>query len=314
MARGLDVVVAGLAVVDVIGKPVNLRRPPKPGGLQTIDLLTVTTGGNVSNVGIDLVRLGFRTAAITRVGNDSLGRFILQEYKTQGLDPSGVVVDREARTSATVVAVDKAGERTFFHTRGCMANFRARDVLARTRLIGRAEWLVFGYLGLLPEMRHELPAMFRSIRQRTGCRILLDTGGVPPRMGQKELGALVSLVDCFIPSFDEAVRLTGGRTVEGIVRILRKAGAAGILGVKLGARGCYIDDGRRAGLVRPVRVRNVVDTTGAGDAFAAGFVAALLKGHDAFRAAAIANAVAASCVTAVGASTAIRKFSTYKRS
>lgn len=314
MASGLDVVVAGLAVVDVIGKPVNLRRPPKPGGLQTIDLLTVTTGGNVSNVGIDLVRLGFRTAAITRVGNDSLGRFILQEYRTQGLDPSGVVVDRDARTSATIVAVDKTGERTFFHTRGCMENFRARDVLARIGLIDRAQWFVFGYLGLLPEMRRELPALFRSIRRRTGCRILLDTGGVPPRMGPKELGALLSPVDCFIPSFDEAVRLTGARTVEGIVRILRKAGAAGILGVKLGSRGCYIDDGRRAGMVQPVRVRTVVDTTGAGDAFAAGFVAALLKGHDAFRAAAIANAVAASCVTAVGASTAIRTFSSYTKS
>lgn len=305
---------AGLAVLDIIGKPVNLRRPPRPGGLQTIDLLAVTTGGNVSNVGIDLARLGFRTAAITRVGNDSLGRFLLQEYRNQGLDPSGVVVDRKAQTPATIVAVDGRGERTFFHTRGCMAHFRGRDVLAHLGLIRRAQWLVFGYLGLLPEMRRELPGLFRSIRRRTGCRILLDTGGIPPRMGRKELGAILASVDCFIPSFGEAVRLTGGRTVQSIVRMLRDAGAAGILGVKLGSRGCYIDDGHKAGMVRPKRVRSVVDTTGAGDAFVAGFVAALLKRHDAFRAAAIANAVAASCITAVGASTAIRRFSSYARS
>ncbi|MBI4418541.1 MAG: carbohydrate kinase family protein [Ignavibacteriales bacterium] len=305
------VVVAGLAVVDIIGKPVNLRRPPKKGGLQQIDLLTVTTGGNVSNVGIDLVKLGFRVAAITRVGNDSLGRFLLQEFEEHGLETSGVFVDQDAQTSATFVSVDGAGERTFFHTRGCMARFRARDVLAHMRLVGGAEWFVFGYLGLLPEIHKDLPSLFRTIRKRTGCRILLDTGGVPPRMNRRALAELLSSVDCFVPSFEEAVRLTGEKTAETIIRAFRAAGARGIVGVKLGAKGCYVAEEDRGMYIPARRVRSVVDTTGAGDAFVAGFVGSLIKGRDAFDAARIANAVAASCVTAVGASTAIRKFETY---
>lgn len=310
----LDVVVAGLAVVDIIGKPVNLHRPPRKGGLAEVDLLTVTTGGNVSNVGIDLAKLGFRVGAITRVGNDSLGRFLLQEYAALGLETSGVTVDAEAQTSATFVAVDKSGERTFFHTRGCMANFRAQDVLAHSGLLGRSQWLVFGYLGLLPEVHGELPGLLRTIRERTGCRIVLDTGGIPPRMAERPLKALLSSVDCFVPSLAEAVRLTGAKSVEAIVRKLRRAMENGIVGVKLGAKGCYIDDGARGEYVPAVRVRTVADTTGAGDAFVAGLVAALLKGHDPFAAVGIANAVAADCVSAVGASTAIRSFDSYVHS
>lgn len=313
-APNLDVVVAGLAVVDIIGKPVNVHRPPRKGSLAEVDFLTMTTGGNVSNVGIDLAKLGFRIGAITRVGNDSFGRFLLQEYARLGLETSGVTVDGEAQTSATFVAVDKSGERTFFHTRGCMARFRPQDVLAHSDLLRRSSWLVFGYLGLLPEMHDELPRLLRTIREHAGCRIVLDTGGIPPRMAERPLMALLSSVDCFVPSFAEAVRLTGAKSVEAIVRKLRRVMKSGIVGVKLGARGCYIDDGARGAYVPAVRVRTVADTTGAGDAFVAGMVAALLKGHDPFTAAGIANAVAADCVSAVGASTAIRSFDSYLRS
>ncbi|MBI3004324.1 MAG: carbohydrate kinase family protein, partial [Ignavibacteriales bacterium] len=68
--KTLDVVVAGLAVVDIIGKPIDLSHPPKKGGLRQIEDIILTTGGNVSNVGIDLAKLGFHVGAITRVGKD----------------------------------------------------------------------------------------------------------------------------------------------------------------------------------------------------------------------------------------------------
>ena len=112
-AKHLDVVVAGLALADIIGRPVDLRKPPKRGALKLIDSITLTTGGNVSNVGIDLAKLGFRVGAVTRVGNDSIGRFVLQHYKTFGLDTEGVIIDAKAQTSATMVNVDHDGERTF---------------------------------------------------------------------------------------------------------------------------------------------------------------------------------------------------------
>lgn len=309
--EGLDVVIAGLAVVDVIGRPVNLSRPPKAGSLQLIESVTLTTGGNVSNSGIDLAKLGFRVGAITRVGNDGLGQFIRQQYDAQGIDTTGMILDTKKQTSSTIVAVAADGERTFLHTRGCIANFSVKDVLAHMEFIARSRVLAFGYLGLLPECEPGLARLFRTIKKETGVTILLDTGGTP-RRNDRLLRAVLPFVDIFIPSYDEAVVLTGKKKPEQIARFLQQSGASGVVGVKMGAKGCFIASGDAALYVPALRVQKVVDATGAGDAFEAGFLAATLRGFDPFAAARLANAVAASCVTAVGASTAIKRFEDYE--
>ena len=308
----LDVVVAGLAVVDVLGRPVRFKRLPRPGGLQLLDTIALSTGGNVSNVGIDLAKMGFRVAGITRVGDDVFGRFIRQEYARHGIDTSGLVVDRKKQTSATIVGVGPDGERTFLHTRGCLKAFSIRDVLENLDLVSRAKLFAFGYLGLLPEMEKDLARLFRTIKRKTAAGILLDSGG-NPRRNPALLRSILPFIDYVIPSYEEAVALTGKRDIPGIVRALREAGAANVVGVKLGARGCYIACRDEAQHIPPARVRNVVDATGAGDAFVAGFLAATIRGLDPFAAAEFGNRVAASSVTAVGASTAIKTYQSYIR-
>jgi len=309
--KALDVVVAGLAVVDIIGKPVDVSKLPKRGGLQLIDNITMTTGGNVSNVGGDLTKLGFRVGAITRVGEDTLGDVLLRQYSEYSIDTSGVIIDRSAQTSATIVSVDTSGERTFLHTRGCMAQFTVSDILNHLDMIGRATCLAFGYLGLLPQMQKDFPRLFQTVKEKTGVKILLDTAGQPPRLAKSQLKQMLRWVDYFFPSFEEAAALTGEKTPEAIVECLIEAGAANVVGVKLGAKGCYIADRTRAEYIQPRKVKKIVDTTGAGDAFVAGFLAGTLKGLDPFQAARIGNAVAASCVTAIGASTAIEHLDQY---
>jgi sugar/nucleoside kinase (ribokinase family) len=309
-SKHFDVIVAGLALADVIGRPVDPKSLPKRGGLKLIDSITLTTGGNVSNVGIDLARLGFKVGAITRVGNDSIGRFVVQHYRTFGIDTEGVIIDAKAQTSATIVNVDKEGERTFLHTRGCMKHFRASDVLSRIPLLRSAEVLSFGYLGLLPETEKEFTHLFRALKLETHLKIFLDCAA-SPRVTAKALRGFLPFIDCFIPSYEEAVLITGCKTPEAIVDFLLKAGAPNVVGVKLAERGCYISDGHHSEYVKALRVKHVVDATGAGDAFMAGFIAGTLKGFDAFKAARIANAVAASCISAVGASTAINALDEY---
>jgi sugar/nucleoside kinase (ribokinase family) len=309
-SASVDVVIAGVAVADVIGRPIDIRRPPAKGGLQLLDSVTLTTGGNVSNTGIDLAKMGFRVAAITRIGNDTLGEFVQGQYRRYGLHTEGVVVDRRLQTAATFVAVDNQGERTFLHTRGCLERLCKQDILRSLPMISRARVFAFGYLGLLQEIEGDLPAICAAVRKRGNARILVDTGG-NPRRAPALMRRLLPFVDFFIPSHDEAGVITGEQDPERIVRQLRRWGAAGVVGVKLGADGCYIASPGGEGYVPPVRVRHVVDATGAGDAFVAGFLAATLRGYEPMHAARVANAVAASCVTAVGASTAIRPFTDY---
>lgn len=304
--------VAGLAVADIIGVPVDLNKLPKRGGLQMIDSVTLASGGNVSNVGIDLAKLGARVGAITRIGNDALGRFLKAQYLERGIDTSGVIVDGSKQTSATFVSVGKDGERTFLHTRGCMANFRARDVLHNLSFVKKARLFAFGYLGLLPETERDFKNLFSAIKRDTRCLILLDTAGVP-RVSLQSVRAWLPLVDFFIPSLDEATQITRRKRPEEIVDVFRCAGARKVVGVKLGSNGCYVSDGRKARYLKPKRVKKVVDATGAGDAFVAGFIAATLRGFDPFKAAEVGNAVAADCITAIGASTAIKPLKVYVR-
>jgi sugar/nucleoside kinase (ribokinase family) len=241
-----------------------------------------------------------------------LGVFVRNKLRAEKIAVDGVIIDRRRQTSSTIVTVHPDGERSFLHTRGCMQNFTARDVLAHMSLVGRAGWLAFGYLGLLPECEPELPRLFSAVKRRTGTRILLDTGGNPGR-SPSLLRRILPWVDVFVPSYEEAVALTGLQKPAEMVAAFRRLGAAGTVGIKLGADGCYLDHRGEAVHIPAQRVRSVVDTTGAGDAFVAGFLAATVRGFPPADAARIAIRVAASCVTAVGASTAIRSFTTYQQ-
>ncbi len=113
-------------MVDIIGRPVNITRPPKAGSLKIIESVTLTTGGNVSNTGDDLAKMGFAVGAITRVGNDGLGEFIRQRYDAHGLDTSGVVVDTKKQTSSTIVAVAQTGNGPFFTHGDAWPTFRSK--------------------------------------------------------------------------------------------------------------------------------------------------------------------------------------------
>ena len=240
MTQRLDAVVAGVAVVDIIGRPVLFSRLPRKGTLTLIDSITMTTGGNVANCGTDLAKMGFRVGAITRVGDDALGAHLRSELSRHGIDTGGVRTTRGAQTSATIVAVGPDGERTFLHTRGALKRFRVEDILSHLDTIRRAKFFVFGYYGLLPECDASLPRLFRAVKEKTGAETLLDTGGNPVR-NDRRLAAILQQVDYFLPSLDEARVLTGCGSPREIVRHLRALGARGTLGVKMGSRGCYLD-------------------------------------------------------------------------
>src|SRR6266851_2102724 len=96
----------GLIVADLIAEPMDLRRPPAPGGLVALNSLQLTTGGNVCNVGIAMAKLGMSVAAAGMVGDDVLGKAIVERLSGAGLDTSAVFSTKDAQTSATVVAVE----------------------------------------------------------------------------------------------------------------------------------------------------------------------------------------------------------------
>ena len=110
----------------------------------------------------------------------------------------------------------------------------------------------------------------------------------------------------FSPNENELKLLTGKEYREGS-KVLLKEGAK-IVAVKLGKKGCYVTDGKESHLIEPFEVE-VVDTTGAGDAFCAGFLYGLIKGKDLYECGKLGNFVASKCITKIGARDGLPKLS-----
>jgi sugar/nucleoside kinase (ribokinase family) len=304
----MDAAIFGLIVADLIASPVDLRTsPPAPGGLQILKSIELTTGGNVCNTGIAMATLGLGGAATGMVGCDPLGVAVLDRLDGRGLDTSWVLRTDEAQTSATVVAVEPGGERCFFHVPGATALLDAKVFREAFELFKRCRWLQIGYFGLLPALTPALPALLAELRQLApDTKIALDT--VNPPAAAELLWPILPHVDIFCPSRTEAAALTGESDPRAMARIFRRhMPSHALVGIKLDAEGCYLDDGRNT-CFAPAYEVDVVDTTGAGDTWFGGLLVALHRRMPLDRAARFANRAAADCCTALGASAGIKNF------
>jgi sugar/nucleoside kinase (ribokinase family) len=133
----------------------------------------------------------------------------------------------------------------------------------------------------------------------------LDTVNPPAKWEQLE--PILPHLDLFAPSRTEAAALTGEKAPERMVAAFRQHMGKGLIGIKLDADGCYLDDGQRAVYVPAYRIE-VVDTTGAGDTWFGGLLTALQHGMPLEKAGRFANRAAADCCTALGASAGVRSF------
>jgi ribokinase len=141
-------------------------------------------------------------------------------------------------------------------------------------------------------------AQKQLIKELPHILVSFDPGEIYARKGLKALKPIIQKSSVVLPSEGELKMLTGKGWKDG-ARILLKEGA-GIVAVKLGERGCYVSDGKETHLIEPFKVK-VVDTTGAGDAFCAGFIYGLVMGKDLYQCGRLGNFVASRCITQIGA-------------
>ena len=301
----MDAVTFGLLVADIVARPMDACSSLEPGGLARIDSITLTSGGNACNVAIALAKLGMRVGSCGLVGDDSLGRTLVERLTDAGVDVAGVTRDARAQTSATIVAVQQSGERCFYHTPGVTTLIDAGVFRAGFELFRRAAWLQIGYFGLLPNLTRNLPALLTELRTSApGTKIALDT--VYPPADRALLDPILPHVDLFAPSRAEATALTGETEPARMVASFRAhTRANAIIGIKLDHEGCHLDDGNNAFDV-PAFGANVIDTTGAGDAWFAGLLCGLRREMSLADAGRLANRVGADCCTAIGASAGVR--------
>lgn len=303
----MDAAIFGLIVADLIASPMDLRRPPNPGGLQLIKTIELTTGGNVCNTGVAMAKLGMKVAAAGVVGKDVLGNAMIERMAQSGIDIACVFADSRQQTSSTVVAVEPGGERCFFHVPGATTLLNADAFRRCIPTFAKCAIVQVGYFGLLPNLTNELPGCLAELRRAAPkVKIAFDT--VNPPAAAELLWPILPHVDIFCPSRTEAAALSGETEPTKMAAAFRKCMPPGsLVGIKLDADGCYLEDGQ-AEVFAPAYKIDVVDTTGAGDVWFGGLLTALRRKMTLERAAQLANRAAADCCMAFGASAGVKSF------
>lgn len=305
--RDIDCVVCGTCVADILVRPVPLAEPVGGDRLFHVEPIEVVTGGIVCNTGIAMRRLGMRVAAASLVGADAWGDLVRARLAAEGVDTAALEADATQATSTTAVLVDPSGERSFAHHVGAPRSLGLDYVRRHTATFAGSRVALVGYFGLLPALEPVLAEALAAIKA-AGCTVALETGGSGGSLA--ELAPALPHVDVYVPSLDEATHQTGHVEPRAIIGCYRGHGAAGIVGVKLGARGTLLSPVAGEFLEIPCvsAPGPVVDTTGAGDSLLAGLLTGIIRGMPLRDAGLLGAATAACCVTGLGAVAGLRPF------
>jgi sugar/nucleoside kinase (ribokinase family) len=292
-----EVVCVGILVADIFIPP--LARLPAAGELLASGDFLIDSGGCAANVATSLVKLGVAATAVGKVGSDHFGSFIRDDLTRKGINTAAIARSERTGTSKTVVLPVIGEDRRYIHTFGANADFTAADI-DRALLDSATVLYVGGYLVLPGLDATELGSLFRYAREK-GVITALDVV-VPTEHGNTDLAALLKpvmpYVDYFMPNDEEAYALTGESDPQ------RQAGYFLTLGctnaiITKGQRGTLFTNGRET-LEIPSFTVEVVDSSGAGDAFAAGFIVGLLEGWGTAQTLRFASAIGASACTRLG--------------
>jgi sugar/nucleoside kinase (ribokinase family) len=273
--------------------------------LVLVDEMSLYTGGCAVNSATALARFGIPVEVIGKVGADAFGEFVVSAMEDRGIGASGVSRDEQTGTSATMVLVDPDGERRFVHYIGANAKLTLADV--DLAIVESASILHVGGSLVLPGIDGEPTADLLRLARASGVVTFLDTVWDDTGRWMQVLEPCMPHLDYFIPSLPEAQAITGLSDPEDVGRALLEYGPGTVV-LKMGDLGCLVISRKGERIRLPAYDVPVVDATGAGDAFAAGFIAGVWHGWSLEKTAALANAVGALCVTGVGATGGIRSF------
>jgi sugar/nucleoside kinase (ribokinase family) len=267
----LIVVALGVHVLDVLVRPVEAI--PEGQGGQLVEQIRATAAGTAGGTALTLAKLGARTRSAGAIGADPLGDLLVELLQRAGVETDLLLRREEVQTSASVLPIRPNGERPAFHVIGANATYGADD--APVEAIAGADAL---HLGAPEFMGGEQAARVLEHARANGTRTSADVlaGGDPGLL--EWIAPALPHLDVLLPNDEQVLGFTGEDSLEAGCRALIARGV-GMVAATCGAEGAIVVDGEGD----PIRVSafdiEVVDTTGCGDAFSAGFVVGLGLGR-----------------------------------
>jgi sugar/nucleoside kinase (ribokinase family) len=282
----------------------NILFRPVPMDMVQRDVVLVRSvdylcGGDAVNEAIVLSRLGRKVIVAGKAGSDAIGNMICAQLKSNKVDTSALIPGKSCGSGVCVVMVRPDGSRNFLSYRGGTEDYGPDDF--DEKLLDRVRAVSIGSMFALKKLDGTgVENILRGARER-GVRTFADMKSDTYDIGYKGIRNVMPYLDYFLPSIDEAAYLSGEKDPQKMADCFLADGAENVV-IKLGADGVYIQGKKEPkGIYLPTYEASVIDTTGAGDNFVAGFICAVLDDMKFHECADFANAVASISVGSLGA-------------
>ncbi len=297
------VVTMGVHIADVLGRPVAAIPPGQ--NIALLDEIRITVAGTAAGAAVDLAKLGADTYTVGALGQDELGNFVVSTMQRYGIHTEGLVRKSGVQTSATMLPIRPNGERPALHVMGANGEFRYEDVDLGT--VAQAQYLHIGGTPLMARFDGEpMSRVFRHARE-CGVTTTYDILAIPGPGVLQSIERSLPYVDYFMPGLEEAFMLTGLDNREDAIRYFTDRGARHTV-FKMGGEGSsvgWVENGSVKEIRVPTYKVPVVDSTGCGDAYCAGFIVGLSLGWDLEQAARLGSAAGALVIQGLGSDAGI---------
>ena len=298
----MDILCVGQLVADILAKPVN--EVDFNVDTKRVEHISIKNGGDCLNTAIDLKILGNSVGFAGLVGEDGFGEFLMKTIRNYGIDVRGLRVVPGTSTAAVIVLINGHGDRTFLYYGGTNDLFSFEHV--DTAMVDECKIVHVGGTYLLPcfdgQGAGRLFHLARLKNKVTSMDVTWDTTG----RWLEIIRPCLKHLDFFMPSYNEAKEITKRNSPEDMAGFLLEEGVGTVV-IKLGKEGCYIK-GKGESFYQKAYDVEAVDTTGAGDAFVAGFLTGIARGWDLRACGRFASAVSAHCIGQLGATSGIPDF------
>jgi sugar/nucleoside kinase (ribokinase family) len=278
------VIVIGELNVDVVA--IGLSEPPLVGAEILADEVTLRLGSASAIFACGIAKLGHEVTFVSQVGKDLLGEFCLSQLRSTGVSTENVSVRPELRTGVTI-ALSTRKDRALITYPGAIATFSSTQM--RMSMLKRHQHLHMTSYFLQKALRPAFASIFREARL-AGLTTSFDPNSDPTHKWTSKINQVLSHTDILFLNKSEALQLTRTKAVGTALKKLAQSVPCVV--IKLGRKGAVAIKNGQISSVGGYRVQTL-DTTGAGDSFAAGFISSYLLGNSLFECLRFGNACGA---------------------
>jgi len=298
----MSILCVGQIVFDILVRPVNDRILNLDSTL--VDTISFSNGGDALNVAMICNKMGGSVGFSGKIGNDEKGKFLLKKITSCGLNIDGLIIDDASSTSSVIVLIHENGGRNFLYEGAANNEFSINDI--QLSILDTYTIVFVGGAFMLPRFDGEGSAILFKEARKQGKITAMDVSYDATGQWMRIIEPCLKHLDYFMPSIGEAKKISGFDNVKEMAREFLKRGVKHVI-IKMGKDGIYIKD-NQVDMYLPSFNVDVIDTTGAGDSFVAGFLTGIDHGMKLVDCAELGQAAAAHCIQEIGSTTGIVDF------